>query len=440
MAMKPRIGAFITGLGVAMMLASGAVHARGSFLNSFNSLYGTTGTRLDSCGTCHYDFGGGGPRNFYGEEFANNGNDFAAIEPLDVDNDGVVSIEEINQLFMPGLNCDNISLTSGAPTNIADYADPNNPGCGAANEPPVAVANGPYTGTVGVPVSFTSAGSNDPDGTIAAYLWDFGDGGTSIEPNPTHTYTVAGTYTVSLTVTDDQGATGSDTTTATINEAPVQEPDINLNPASLDFGMVEVGTTEIRTTTVENLGTVDLNVSMISLCDGTSVEYSWSPNAPFTVTPGASQTVTVTYAPVDEGLDAGCLAIASDDPDENPALLNVSGTGFVPQPQVLDLDIAGFRVTKRVSLSSMKPVAIKLVVKNAGMVEGSGDATVVGMQNGMMVYSETMAVTDPVGNGRTTYEFPAYTPAAIGDIMWTATIVDGDPDDDTATAVTRVVP
>ena len=150
--------------------------------------------------------------------------------------------------------------------------------------------------------------------------------------------------------------------------------------------------------------------------------------------------MTVTYAPVDEGLDAGCLAIASDDPDENPALLNVSGTGFVPQPQVLDLDIAGFRVTKRVSLSSAKPVAIKLVVKNAGMVEGSGDATVVGMQNGMMVYSETMAVTDPVGNGRTTYEFPAYTPEVIGDIMWTATIVDGDPDDDTATAVTRVVP
>lgn len=348
MTAKPRIVTFITGLGVALMLASGVVHARNSYLNSFNDLYGTTGTRLDSCGTCHYDFGGGGSRNFYGEEFLNSGLDFAAIEPLDVDNDGVVSIDEINLLFMPGLNCDNIALTSGAPADLADYVDPNNPGCGAA-----------------------------------------------------------------------------------------QEPDINLNPDSL-FGEVTVGTTQTKTTLIENLGTADLNVSMISLCPDTSMEYMWSPDAPFTVTPSGDLTLSVTYSPVDVGPDPGCLEIYSNDPDENPILLTLTGEG-IPLPP-LDLDIAGFRVTKRVSLSRVKPVAIKLVVKNGGMVEGSADATVVGMQNEMIVYSETISVTDPVGDGRTTYEFPAYTPEAIGDIMWTATIADVDPDVDEATAVTRVVP
>ncbi|MFQ5607579.1 MAG: PKD domain-containing protein, partial [Candidatus Zixiibacteriota bacterium] len=87
---------------------------------------------------------------------------------------------------------------------------------GGANQPPTANPNGPYSGTVGNAVSFSSAGSSDPDGSIVGYSWDFGDGGSSAQANPSHTYSAAGTYTVSLTVTDDQGATGSASTTADI--------------------------------------------------------------------------------------------------------------------------------------------------------------------------------------------------------------------------------
>jgi PKD repeat protein len=50
-------------------------------------------------------------------------------------------------------------------------------------------------------------GSTDTDGTIATYLWDFGDGETSPEVNPSHTYAAEGEVTVTLTVTDDAGAT-----------------------------------------------------------------------------------------------------------------------------------------------------------------------------------------------------------------------------------------
>ena len=84
------------------------------------------------------------------------------------------------------------------------------------NEDPVTIINGPYNGTVDNAVSFSSSGSYDPDGTISSYLWDFGDGSTSASANPSHTYTSANTYTVSLTVTDNEGATGSAQTTATI--------------------------------------------------------------------------------------------------------------------------------------------------------------------------------------------------------------------------------
>ncbi|MBI4743552.1 MAG: PKD domain-containing protein [Actinobacteria bacterium] len=53
----------------------------------------------------------------------------------------------------------------------------------------------------------------DTDGTIIEYLWNFGDGSTSTEQNPTHTYTNLGTYTVFLKVKDNDGAWSDETTT-----------------------------------------------------------------------------------------------------------------------------------------------------------------------------------------------------------------------------------
>lgn len=87
------------------------------------------------------------------------------------------------------------------------------------NQPPVAKAGGPYVGVVGTAVAFSGAGSSDPDGTITSYAWTFGDGTTGTGATFSHTYTAAGTFTVSLTVTDNRGATATDQTTATIAPA-----------------------------------------------------------------------------------------------------------------------------------------------------------------------------------------------------------------------------
>ncbi|WP_414663018.1 PKD domain-containing protein [Horticoccus sp. 23ND18S-11] len=97
-----------------------------------------------------------------------------------------------------------------------------------ANQLPVAVASASTTsGLAPLPVNFSSSGSSDPDGTIASYLWAFGDGTTSTAASPAKTYSTPGTYTVKLTVTDNAGATGSATTSVTVSSDPNSDIDVN---------------------------------------------------------------------------------------------------------------------------------------------------------------------------------------------------------------------
>ena len=77
----------------------------------------------------------------------------------------------------------------------------------ATNVPPVADAEPAVrSGRAPLDVTFQTTGSSDPDGTIASYAWDFGDGTTGAGAEPTHTYAAGGRYFPTLTVTDDQGA------------------------------------------------------------------------------------------------------------------------------------------------------------------------------------------------------------------------------------------
>ncbi|HEY3013336.1 MAG TPA: PKD domain-containing protein, partial [Gemmatimonadales bacterium] len=87
---------------------------------------------------------------------------------------------------------------------------------GTANTPPIASFTAPAC-TVNIGCLFTDA-SSDPDGTIASWSWNFGDGSPAApDQNPSHTYAAAGTFNVTLTVTDNLGATGTVTLPVTVS-------------------------------------------------------------------------------------------------------------------------------------------------------------------------------------------------------------------------------
>jgi PKD repeat protein len=109
----------------------------------------------------------------------------------------------------------NVTLTvtdsKGTPDSDTTLAD-----IGEITRRPHAEAGGPYSGSAGSTIRFDGSESYDPDGKIATWDWEFGDGNVSSGPTPNHVYDGAGLYQVTLTVTDDSGETDMDFSQATI--------------------------------------------------------------------------------------------------------------------------------------------------------------------------------------------------------------------------------
>lgn len=93
------------------------------------------------------------------------------------------------------------------------------------NQPPVASFS---ISVNNLTASFDASGSSDTDGSIVSYAWNFGDGTTGSGVTTSRTYASAGTYNVTLTVTDNQGATDSQTQSVTVT-APATDDNIVLS-------------------------------------------------------------------------------------------------------------------------------------------------------------------------------------------------------------------
>ena len=182
----------------------------------------------------------------------------------DMDYDGTYEIEDggATQLATydtPGVYTVKVRVVDNDGDTDIDTAD-----CDV-NDPPAAdLTASPTSFTVPGDVTYDASGSTDSDGSVVRYDWDMDNDGTyEVEDGgatQSANYTMAGTYTVGVLVTDDDGATDSATTQVTaseyVNEAPVAV--INVDP---DWGYYPL------TTLIDGLGSSD--------SDGSIIDYEW---------------------------------------------------------------------------------------------------------------------------------------------------------------------
>jgi len=112
------------------------------------------------------------------------------------------------------------------------------------NEAPTALFTAsPETGEAPLQVAFNGSASSDPDGNIASYSWNFGDGQTGSGKNSSHSYSEPGIYEARLTVRDNMGATASANLEIIVLESTI-DPDCSTNPcdehATCDDGGAEI--------------------------------------------------------------------------------------------------------------------------------------------------------------------------------------------------------
>lgn len=112
---------------------------------------------------------------------------------------------------------------------------------GLNNPPSVKIAATPTAGNIPLVVEFSSTGTGDVDGQGLEYSWNFGDGGTSTEANPTHVFTKVGTYEVSLTAKETTEPFASSTRKLTIRTG-VTPPIAFIDEPSTDL-RYEIGKT-----------------------------------------------------------------------------------------------------------------------------------------------------------------------------------------------------
>ena len=102
----------------------------------------------------------------------------------------------------PDASCDQAQCGTGVLNARDALVAAANPAAIVADQAPVASAGGPYSGKAEDSIIFDGSGSFDPDGGLLTYAWDFGDGSFGTGVAPGHTYGVAGTYPVLLSVND----------------------------------------------------------------------------------------------------------------------------------------------------------------------------------------------------------------------------------------------
>ena len=227
----------------------------------------------------------------------------------------------------------------------------------------------------------------------------------------------------------------------TAPEINVRQDSTNIvsGSGSFDFGVVLVGeTSSVTTFTIENSGTIDLNLTGSPLIEITGADAAmFSINQAATTTPvtfGNSTTFSITFSPTSIGTKSATISIASNDFDENPYTFSLTASGISPEINVKQgtdnipsgtgsYDFGRINVGKSSS-------AITFTIENLGTapltLAGSPDLIdVIGTDAAMFTIDQTETIT-PISPAASTTFTITFSPSAAGNISATISIANDD--------------
>ncbi len=260
--------------------------------------------------------------------------------------------------------------------------------------PSATVTTGPATWSSSTSVILT--GTVNPNGLATSAQFEYGlttsygstvsvtlspDNGTDVQnvsagisglqPGQTYHYRLAATNSGST-------ATGSDMTfTTQMPEIAIEQPVGTLltdGAASVSFGSVALGSNTSKTFAIKNTGTADLTGLSITRDGANAAEFTVTANPALSVTgPDGSTSFTVRFAPGGTGTRSASIHIASNDGDENPFDIVLTGTG-IGSPEIAVLQPAGTELKDGVSSKSFGSVVVKSTVTKTFTIKNAGTA------------------------------------------------------------------
>ncbi|HYT27130.1 MAG TPA: choice-of-anchor D domain-containing protein, partial [Actinomycetota bacterium] len=152
-------------------------------------------------------------------------------------------------------------------------------------------------------------------------------------------------------------------------------PDIDVAPASVDFGDVRAGQSASQQVTVRNVGSAALHVSGLTLSGAAAFNLVDAPATPLTLDSGARLVLTLSYGPSGPGTDSGTLEIDSDDGEEPTTLVPLAGRGVAPllevQPASIDFGPIGVGIQADRTVSVRNAGNADLTLQAPSLAAGS---------------------------------------------------------------------
>jgi hypothetical protein len=200
-------------------------------------------------------------------------------------------------------------------------------------------------------------------------------------------------------------------------------PDIAASSSSIYFGNVNVGSYSDLSVTISNAGTADLSITSTSITGSGAGSFSIQNGGAVTLAAGSTKVIAVRFSPSATGPIAATLSIASNDPDENPFGIDLSGIGVVPDISATPNPLAFGNIN--VGANSEQT----LTINNTGTGTLNISSTAISGSGSFTIQSGSGSSSVPAGGTRSIVI--RFSPTATGEVTGNLVLASNDPDSPT---------